>query len=79
MRCQGYFLKIALRGWLVNNTDVFCATIQCYSYEEADMIHWHGFDFVEERQDFELEEFYPNSDFIFVNIHGIVLKKFSSF
>ena len=64
---------------LVNNTGDFCATIQCYRYEESDMIHWPGFDFVEERQDFELEEFYPNSDFTFINIRGIVLKEYQQF
>ena len=64
---------------LVNNTDDFCATIQCYRYEESDTIHWPGFDFVEGKRHSELEEFFPDSDFTFVHIRGIVLQEYRQF
>ncbi|XP_066935055.1 uncharacterized protein [Clytia hemisphaerica] len=67
---------------LHNNTDDFCATIQCYRYDFNDAIHWPNFDyvgFVEDKEKYELEEFYPDSDFTFVNLRRTVLDEFQKF
>jgi len=64
---------------LFNDTNDFCATIQCYRYEYNDFIHWPNFDyieFVEDREKYELQEFYPDSDFTFVHLRSLVLKEY---
>ena len=67
---------------LHNNTDEFCATIQCYRYDYTDTIHWPNFDFVgvvEGKEDYELKEFYPDSDFTFMSLRSIVLKEYKQY
>ena len=67
---------------LENNTDEFCATIQCYRYDFNDSIHWPNFDyigFVEGRDEYELKEFYPDSDFTFMNLRSIVLEEYKKY
>ena len=66
---------------LHNNTDDFCATIQCYRYQSEDMIHWPGFDFVGQGTEHgtDLDIFYPNSDFTFMEIRGKVLKEYRKY
>lgn len=67
---------------LDNNTNDFCATIQCYRYDFSDTIHWPGFDYmeyVEEKEKYELEEFLPNTDFTFINLRSIVLKEYQEY
>lgn len=64
---------------LVNNTDDFCATIQCYRYDFKDTIQWTGFDFiefVEDKEHYELQEFLPNSDFTFIYLRSKVMEEF---
>lgn len=67
---------------LFNNTNDFCATIQCYRYDYTDTIHWPQFDYVnyvEGKDKFELEEFVPDSDFTFVHLRSIVLKEYKTY
>ena len=67
---------------LFNNTNDFCATIQCYRYPYNDFIHWPNFDFiefVEDKEKYELQEFYPDSDFTFVHLRSIVLKEYKEY
>lgn len=65
---------------LKNRTDDFCATIQCYRYEEGDTIHWPDFDYIDEKcSDKTLEQFFPNSDFSFIHLRSKVLEEYQHF
>lgn len=67
---------------LHNNTDDFCATVQCYRYDMADSIQWPNFDYVAyvpEEDKYELQEFYPDSDFTFIHLRSLVLKEYSDY
>ncbi|XP_060078048.1 uncharacterized protein LOC132557567 [Ylistrum balloti] len=67
------------RNWfqthkLWNDTDDFCATIQCYNYDAGDTTHWPYFDYVSENS--TIEEFIPNSDFTFREMRDKVLAEY---
>lgn len=49
---------------LRNVSTDYCATIQCYRYDENDNIHWNMFDFVKDENG-EVGNFFPNTDFTF--------------
>ncbi|XP_033727172.1 uncharacterized protein LOC117316610 [Pecten maximus] len=59
---------------LWNNTEDFCATIQCYNYDAGDTTHWPYFDYVGENS--TIEEFLPNSDFTFKDMRQKVLDEY---
>eukprot|EP00112_Aurelia_sp_Birch-Aquarium-sp1_P008432 Seg1928.7 transcript_id=Seg1928.7/GoldUCD/mRNA.D3Y31 product="hypothetical protein" protein_id=Seg1928.7/GoldUCD/D3Y31 len=64
---------------LVNTTNDYCATIQCYKYAAGDTIHWPGFDFIavgEQDQEHVLDTFIPNSDATFQKLRDTVLKEY---
>ena len=61
---------------LFNNTDDFCATLQCYRYGLTDEKMWPYFDYVEE--DGNIGEFFPNSDFTFTELHQQLLEEYAS-
>ncbi|XP_033726711.1 uncharacterized protein LOC117316282 [Pecten maximus] len=76
--CKGDVTWIS-RDWfqthkLRNNTDDFCATIQCYNYDAGDTTHWPYFEYVSENS--TIEEFLPNSDFTFKDMHHKVLDEY---
>lgn len=64
------------RNWyqthkLINTSQDYCATIQCYSYDAGDTTHWPYFDYISENS--TIEEFFPNSDFSFREMREKVL------
>lgn len=69
------------RNWyqthkLHNVSDDYCATLQCYTYDEGDTTHWKYFDYVKENK--PIAEFLPNSDFTFKDMCEIVLKEYDT-
>jgi len=54
---------------LRNVSQDYCATVQCYRYDENDNIQWNQFDYVND--DGIVGNFFPNSDFTF----GVMRKK----
>lgn len=61
---------------LFNDTDDFCATIQCYKYGQRDKSMWPYFDYVD---DHIIEEFLPDSDFTFTELYDRVLEEYKAF
>ncbi|XP_069136227.1 uncharacterized protein [Argopecten irradians] len=59
---------------LWNNTDDYCATIQCYNFDAGDTTHWPYFDYVSENS--TIEEFLPDSDFTFQDMRRKVLEEY---
>ena len=69
------------RNWyqthrLVNITEDFCATIQCYKYDDEENRHWPYFDYVSD--DSAIKRFLPDSDFEFQEMCKIVLEEYLS-
>ena len=65
---------------LKNNTNDFCATIQCYRYAENDTIHWPGFDYyATDGETGKLDVFYPECDFTFMNMRSLVLEEYRKY
>lgn len=62
---------------LFNDTADFCATLQCYRYGIGDTKMWPYFDYVND--DGSRDEFLPNGDFTFTELHQIVLNEYSSY
>lgn len=70
------------RHQLINRTNDFCATIQCYRYAPDDKLHWPGFDFVTaggEEEKCVLDTFLPNSDATFLTMRNTVLKEYERY
>lgn len=59
---------------LFNDTDDFCATLQCYRYGIADTKMWPFFDYV--NADGSCGEFLPDGDFTFTELNQIVLAEY---
>merc|ERR1711872_1104558 len=57
---------------LQNVSDDFCATLNCYSYNGEDHVHYPEFDYVKDGQ---LGNFKPNSDMEFCEMREIVYKE----
>ncbi|GLC52884.1 hypothetical protein PLESTB_000684400 [Pleodorina starrii] len=53
----------------------FCATIQCYKYDDSDQLVWPGFDYLKPGQD-EVFLFHPDSDFSFGDMRDKVLTEY---
>ena len=60
---------------LFNDTNDFCATIQCYKYGREDKVRWPSFSYVKEGDC--IAEFLPNSDFTFTEVNRIVLDEYT--
>jgi len=57
---------------LKNVTDDYCATIQCYLYDDSDRVHWPGFDYIEVNSK-DVEIFNPESDLDYkVMLHKVL-------
>ncbi|GIL83853.1 hypothetical protein Vretimale_10873 [Volvox reticuliferus] len=55
----------------------FCATIQCYKYEDQDRVVWPGFDYIEGMgHDSLVHLFRPDSDFTYGDMKLIVLEEY---
>ena len=62
---------------LVNTSDDFCATIQCYKYPENECTHWPYFDYVSDKS--TIKHFLPDSDFGFQEMCKIVMDEYVSY
>jgi hypothetical protein len=62
---------------LFNDTQDFCATLQCYRYGAADVKMWPFFDYV--NADGSHGEFLPNGDYTFTELHQTVLNEYASY
>ena len=60
---------------LWNNTNDYCATIQCYQYGTNDNINWPHFDYIKSCD--IIGEFTPDSDFTFTKMKEIVMKEYA--
>lgn len=60
---------------LKNVTEDYCATIQCYLYDDSDRVHWPGFDFVEANSS-DVEIFNPESDLDYKVMCAKVLQEY---
>ena len=59
---------------LWNNTDDYCATVQCYRYGNNDNMNWPHFDYIKSCD--IIGEFTPDSDFTFTEMKEIVVKEY---
>ena len=62
---------------LRNMSDDFCATINCYRYDEDDPIQWNLFDYVNDANG-QMGNFFPNTDFSFGEMRRIVLHEWAA-
>ena len=60
---------------LWNNTDDYCATIQCYQYGQDNDVSWPYFDYLSTTE--EIDEFLPDSDFRFSEMREIVMEEYT--
>ena len=70
------------RNWyqthkLHNHGTKYCATIQCYAYGANDTTDWPYFDFIAD--DKTINEFFPSSDFGFVEMRDLVMKEYTDY
>lgn len=70
------------RNWyqthkLHNDGTEYCATIQCYTYGASDTTYWPYFDFIAD--DETIDEFYPSSDYGFVEMRDLVMKEYTDY
>lgn len=63
---------------LFNDTNDFCATIQCYQYGDTDDIHWPYFDYINPETG-HTDNFVPDSDFHFTDMYNRVMKEYEDY
>jgi len=61
---------------LRNVSEDYCATVQCYRYDDDDEIQWNQFDFVKDEG--EVGNFFPNTDFTFGEMRDEVNKEYTT-
>jgi len=61
---------------LRNVSQEYCATVQCYRYDDNDEIQWNQFDFVKEEG--EVGNFFPNTDFTFGQMRDDVYAEYNA-
>jgi len=59
---------------LRNVSNDYCATVQCYRYDDKDNIQWNQFDYVKDENG-EVGNFFPNTDFTFGQMRDQVLQE----
>ena len=62
---------------LRNVSSDYCATINCYRYDEDDPIQWNLFDYVNDANG-QMGNFFPNTDFSFGEMRQIVLDEWAN-
>jgi len=62
---------------LRNVSNDYCATVQCYRYDDQDDIQWNQFDFVKDENG-EVGNFFPNTDFTFGEMRERVMKEYEN-
>jgi len=62
---------------LRNVSNDYCATVQCYRYDDNDNIQWNQFDFVNDENG-EVGNFFPNTDFTFGEMRDKVMNEYES-
>ena len=60
---------------LCNNTDDYCATVQCYQYGNNDYMNWPYFDYIKTCD--IIGGFAPNSDYTFTEMFNRVMKEYA--
>ena len=60
---------------LSNQSNEFCATIQCYKYGPEDYLNWPYFDYLDGKEE-GVHEFYPDSDFDFLEMRKELLQEY---
>ena len=61
---------------LWNDTNDYCATVQCYQYGQNDNMHWPYFDYIKSCD--IIEEFTPDSDYSFTEMYNRVMKEYAN-
>jgi hypothetical protein len=61
---------------LQNDTDDYCATINCYAYGTNDNMHWPYFDYLKSCK--TIAESKPYSDFRFKEMYDLVMEEYSN-
>jgi len=62
---------------LRNVSNDFCATLNCYRYDENDTIQWNLFDFANDTNG-EVGNFFPNTDFTFGEMRKMVFDEWNN-
>jgi len=62
---------------LRNVSNDFCASINCYRYDEDDKIQWNLFDYVNDENG-QMGNFFPNTDFSFGEMRDLVIKEWNN-
>jgi hypothetical protein len=62
---------------LRNVSTDYCATVQCYRYDDADDIQWNQFDFVNDENG-EVGNFFPNTDLTFGEMREKVMNEYEA-
>jgi len=62
---------------LRNVSNDYCATVQCYRYDDGDDIQWNQFDFVNDENG-EVGNFFPNTDFTFGEMRDKVMAEYEA-
>ena len=55
----------------------YCATINCYRYDENDNIQWNLFDYVNDTNG-QMGNFFPNTDFTFGQMRALVMDEYQN-
>ena len=75
-RTKNYFQVHKIK----NNTEDYCATIQCYLYDGGDRVHFPTFDFVSDEGDVpQLEAFYPDSDYAYHDLYYQLIEEYATY
>ena len=61
---------------LRNVSNDYCATINCYRYDDNDTIQWNLFDYVNDENG-QMGNFFPNTDFSYGEMRELVLKEWN--
>jgi len=62
---------------LRNVSNDFCATLNCYRYDENDPIQWNLFDYVNDENG-QVGNFFPNTDFTFGEMRKLVFDEWAN-
>ena len=62
---------------LRNVSNDYCATINCYRYDENDNIQWNLFDYVNDSNG-QMGNFFPNTDFSYGEMRALVMDEYQN-
>lgn len=76
---MSFFLLLLIRfqtHQLRNVSNDFCASINCYRYDDDDNIQWNLFDYVNDENG-QMGNFFPNTDYTFGEMRDLVTKEWN--